>query len=50
MAKNKTRPTEQTAETAPTLRERAELVLFIAVEVLCLALFVDFLFLGFYIK
>ena len=52
MAKAKSRASDQTSDTsdAPTLRERAELILFIVVEVLCLALFVDFLFFGFYIK
>jgi hypothetical protein len=34
----------------PGLRERIELVLFVAVEVVCLLLFVDFLFFGFYVK
>ena len=38
-----------TTET-PSLRERVEVVLFIVVEVLCLLLFIDFLFLGFYVK
>lgn len=52
MAKSKTRSTDQMSETddAPTLRERVELILFIAVEVLCLLLFIDFLFIGFYVK
>jgi hypothetical protein len=52
MTKAKTRPADQISETddAPTLRERIELILFIAVEVLCLLLFIDFLFIGFYIK
>ena len=35
---------------APSLRERAEIILFIVVEVLCLLLFIDFLFIGFYVK
>ena len=34
----------------PSLRERVEVVLFIVVEVLCLLLFIDFLFLGIYVK
>jgi hypothetical protein len=34
----------------PTLRERIELILFLAVEVMCLLLFIDFLFLKIYIK
>lgn len=57
MAKTKTRAPEKTApnsdlstETAPTFRERLELLLFIGVEVLCLLLFLDFLFFGFYVK
>ena len=35
---------------APSLRERVELVLFLVVEVLCILLFVDFLFVGYYVK
>ena len=35
---------------APTIRERLELVLFLAVEILCLLLFIDFLFIGYYVK
>lgn len=35
---------------APSLRERVELVLFLVVEVLCILLFVDFLFIGYYVK
>lgn len=52
MAKAKTRPVDLASEAGdgPTLRERIELILFIAVEVLCLLLFVDFLFIGFYVK
>jgi hypothetical protein len=51
----KTRPSDRSAETpdsndAPSLRERVELGLFIAVEVLCLLLFIDFLFIGFYVN
>ena len=41
---------EAATETAPGLRERIELILFLAVEVLCLLLFIDFLFIGFYVK
>ncbi len=37
-------------EGRPTLRERRELILFLVVEVLCLLLFIDFLFIGFYVK
>jgi len=33
-----------------TFRERLELALLLVVEVLCLLLFVDFLFFGFYVK
>lgn len=49
MAKARADQASETSD-APTLRERIELILFIAVEVLCLALFVDFLFIGFYVK
>jgi hypothetical protein len=38
------------AEATSGWRERAELVLFLAVEVVCLLLFVDFLFFGIYVK
>ena len=38
------------AAEAPTFRERLELALFLIVEILCLLLFVDFLFVGYYIK
>ena len=38
------------AAEGPTLRERIELILFLVVEVLCLLLFVDFLFFGIYVK
>ncbi len=31
-------------------RDRLELVLFLAVEILCLLLFIDFLFIGYYVK
>jgi hypothetical protein len=34
----------------PTFRERLELILFLLVEILCLLLFVDFLFLKIYVK
>ena len=34
----------------PTFRERLELILFLVVEVLCLLLFIDFLFVGYYVK
>jgi hypothetical protein len=53
MGKTKQKPQaapEPEAEAAPGLRERVELALFIAVEVVCLLLFVDFLFFGFYVK
>ena len=42
--------TEPEMEAAPGLRERVELVLFVTVEVVCLLLFVDFLFFGIYVK
>ena len=32
------------------LREKVEIYLFLAVESLCLLLFVDFLFIGYYVK
>ncbi|MDA0748120.1 MAG: hypothetical protein O2954_16480 [bacterium] len=38
------------ADAEPSVRERVELGLFLVVEVLCLLLFVDFLFLGIYVK
>ena len=41
---------ENTHDEAPTLRERLELILFLVVEVLCLLLFIDFLFIGYYVK
>ena len=41
---------DEATDAAPTFRERLELILFIAVEVLCLLLFLDFLFFGFYVK
>ncbi len=44
MARSK--PSEET----PALRERLELILFLVVEVLCLLLFIDFLFVGYYVK
>ena len=34
----------------PTFRERLELILFLVVEILCLLLFIDFLFVGYYVK
>ena len=52
MARSK--PSEATtvkqAGEAPVLRERLELILFLVVEVLCLLLFIDFLFVGYYVK
>ena len=32
------------------LREKIEIYLFLAVEILCLLLFIDFLFIGYYVK
>lgn len=54
MAKSKSqadnKPSQnETVEPRP-FRERLEIMLFIAVEVLCLLLFIDFLFFGFYVK
>ena len=34
----------------PTFRERLELILFLLVEIMCLLLFIDFLFLKIYVK
>ncbi len=54
MAKSKspsqTLPSQNVETETATLRERFEVILFIVVEVLCLLLFIDFLFFGFYIK
>ena len=46
------RKSEMAAEQAqpPTFRERLELILFLVVEILCLLLFIDFLFIGYYVK
>ncbi len=41
-------PAEEASE--PTFRDRLELVLFLAVEIICILLFVDFLFIGYYVK
>ena len=53
MAKNEARkestPANEPAEEA-SLREKLEIYLFLAVEVLCLLLFIDFLFIGYYVK
>ena len=53
MAKKAQKPVETpaaSAEDAPGLREKIEINLFLAVEILCLLLFVDFLFIGYYVK
>lgn len=53
MGKSKVEPAaDAQAEVSqePTLRERLELILFLVVEVLCLLLFIDFLFVGLYVK
>lgn len=42
--------THDEAAEAPGFRERLELILFLAVEILCLLLFIDFLFIGYYVK
>ena len=34
----------------PGFRERLELIILLVVEVLCLLLFIDFLFVGYYVK
>lgn len=49
MAKTKI-PVGNAQTNASPVRERVEMALFIAVEVLCLLLFLDFLFFGFYVK
>lgn len=53
MAKKKAAKAEAPVE-APVeeagLREKIEIYLFLAVEILCLLLFVDFLFIGYYVK
>lgn len=41
---------EVTEAQTPKFRERLELILFFIVEILCLLLFIDFLFLGYYVK
>jgi hypothetical protein len=43
-------PAEIVNEDEPGLREKLEIYLFLAVEILCLLLFVDFLFIGYYVK
>ena len=40
----------RTARHRPILRERLELILVLVVEVLCLLLFIDFLFIGYYLE
>ena len=41
---------DQLPEEEAGLREKIEIYLFLAVEILCLLLFVDFLFIGYYVK
>ena len=41
---------QESSPEEPGLRQQLELVLFLVVEVLCLLLFIDFLFIGFYVK
>ena len=41
---------DQSPEEEPTLRDKLEVYLFLAVEILCLLLFIDFLFIGYYVK
>jgi hypothetical protein len=43
-------PEEMVNTEEPGLREKLEIYLFLAVEILCLLLFVDFLFIGYYVK
>ena len=52
MAKANTKSADIASEpgVATSLRERIELILFVSVEVLCLLLFIDFLFIGYYVK
>lgn len=40
----------ETFEEEASLKEKVEIYLFLAVEILCLLLFVDFLFIGYYVK
>jgi len=47
--KQQSKPAE-TSEEEPGLREKVEIYLFLVVEILCLLLFVDFLFIGYYVK
>jgi Flp pilus assembly protein TadB len=47
--KQESKPAE-TPEEEAGLREKVEIYLFLAVEILCLLLFVDFLFIGYYVK
>jgi len=47
--KKEVKPAEEPIEEAG-LREKIEIYLFLAVEILCLLLFVDFLFIGYYVK
>ncbi len=49
--KEASEPAEKGTEgQTPTFRERLELILFLVVEILCLLLFIDFLFVGYYVK
>jgi hypothetical protein len=41
---------DEAPEEEPGIREKLEIYLFLAVEILCLLLFVDFLFIGYYVK
>jgi hypothetical protein len=52
MAKSESsqQPTDADEAAEPTFRDRLELVLFLAVEIICIVLFADFLFFGYYIK
>ena len=50
MGKSKQSSNKEEGAESPTFRERLELILFLVVEILCLLLFIDFLFIGFYVK
>ncbi len=47
---NKQDPVDEGGVEEAGLREKVEIYLFLAVEILCLLLFIDFLFIGYYVK
>tara|TARA_B100000676_G_scaffold249664_1_gene253840 strand:- start:415 stop:579 length:165 start_codon:yes stop_codon:yes gene_type:complete len=49
-ASKQNEPKAQAPEEEAGLREKIEVYLFLAVEILCLLLFIDFLFIGYYVK